>query len=69
MASKKLSQGEQVPVKLVPEPGNQYDAKAISFVCTIDGKWCRIGYIVGEALDHVHAALEERKVIWHGLNI
>ena len=63
MASKKLYQGEQVPVKLVPEPDNQYDAKAIRFVCTINGKCCRIGYIVREPLDHVHAAFEGKKIL------
>ena len=37
-----------------PEPNNQYDSKAIAFVCNIDEKWQRIGYIVRKSLDHVH---------------
>ena len=33
-----LEQGEQVPVKIVPEPDNQYDSKAITFQCKLDTK-------------------------------
>ena len=57
-----LGSGE-VPVKIVPEPDNQYDSKAIAFQCKVDGKWHRIGYIVREALDNVHRALMQKKII------
>ena len=53
-----LEQGEQVPVKVIPEPDNQYDSKAITFQCKVDSKWHKIGYIVREALDDVHRANE-----------
>ena len=58
-----LLQNEEVPVKITPEPTNQYDAKAICFKCFVDGEWHRIGYVVREALDHVHDALSEKKII------
>lgn len=47
---------KKVPVKLDPEPNNPYDAKAIAFICFVDGKWQRIGYMVREVLDDVHCA-------------
>lgn len=61
--SQLLQKDEQVPVNIFPEPTNQYDAKAICFKCQIDGEWKRIGYIVHEILDHVHAALLEKKIV------
>ena len=45
--------GESVQVKLVPEPDNPYDSKAISFQCKVDSKWCLIGYAVSGGLGHV----------------
>ena len=62
--SQLLGQGEHVPVKILPEPENQYDCKAITFMCEVDGGWHRIGYIVREALDHVHKALTQKKIIF-----
>ena len=58
-----MEQGQEVPVKIVPEPDNQYDSKAIMFQCKLDNKWHKIGYIVREALDDVHRALEQKKII------
>lgn len=49
--------------ELVPEPHNPYDKKAIAFVCSIDRKQHRIGYVVRECLDSVHDALCNGKVI------
>ena len=54
-----MHQGTSVPVKLVPEPDNKYDSKAIAFHCELDGKWYLIGYIVREALDAVHKAIKK----------
>ena len=45
-----------VETKVAPEPNNVYDAKAIAFVCKVDGNWVRIGYVVKECLPHVHKA-------------
>ena len=53
----------KVPVKIVPEPDNQYDSKAIAFMCELDGKWEKIRYIVREALDDVHQALIEKRIV------
>lgn len=38
-ASKLLRDQVEVPTKLQPEPTNQYDARAIAFMCCIDKKW------------------------------
>lgn len=59
-----IQQGENVAVKLVPEPDNLYDSKAIAFHCKVDGSWCLIGYVVREVLDTVHQAIKEKKIIY-----
>lgn len=67
-----INKGEVVPVRMIKEPDNQYDSKAIAFQCLLDNKWIRIGYIVKEALDHVHKALDDNKssmFVLIGLNI
>ena len=59
-----LKEKNDVPVGIFPEPNNQYDSKAICFKCQIDsGEWKRIGYIVREALDHVHEAISGGKIL------
>ena len=62
--------GEFVSCKLEPEPENEYDAKAIAIKCQVglDGTWCTIGYIVREALNEVHEALESNAIISISLN-
>ena len=52
-----------VPVKLVPEPLNPHDAGAIAFVCELNGKSHTIGYVVGEVLEEVHAAIDRSKIL------
>ncbi len=49
-ASELLSQGKEEPVEIKPEPDNPRDAKAFCFVCKVNDKWCRIGYVVSEAV-------------------
>jgi len=39
------------------------DVRAIAIMCNINHTWERIGYIVKEALDDVHAAIEEKKIL------
>ena len=56
-----MGRGKLVSVKLHCEPDNQCEANTISFTCNIEGKWCQIGYIVQEALDHVHTALANKR--------
>ena len=60
--SQLLKQGD-VPVQLVPEPKNPVDAKAIAFHCEINNEWLRIGYVVKEALDSVHMAIKQKKIV------
>jgi len=55
-ARDKLRIGENVPVYLVHEPRNPRDTRALAFVCEIGGKTQRIGYIIRELLEGVHAA-------------
>lgn len=50
---------EDIKVTLSPEPANAFNSKAIAFVCLLDGKWQRIGYVVDEILDEVHDALNK----------
>ena len=57
-----IKDGKEVSVRIVPEPDNHYDSKAIALQCNVDSKWQRIGYIVREALDCVHQALSSRKI-------
>ena len=59
--SEQLHNGNVVPVKIFPEPSNQYD-KAIAFKCWMNDDWHRIGYIVREALDTVHDALNNNLI-------
>ena len=49
-------------VRLKLEPENPKDSKAICFECFMDGKWHRIGYVVREALDSVHSALNQSQI-------
>lgn len=52
-----LTTGVDIPVRVIPEPSNAYDAKAICFQCNLHGKWERIGYVVREALESMHTAI------------
>lgn len=54
---------QQVEVKLLPEPGNPYDSKAIAFVAVVNSKDRRIGYAVREVLDDLHLAICEKKIL------
>ena len=58
----KVRSGETVPVELQPEPDNPYDADAIAFVCKLDDRKVRVGYVVREVLSHVHTAIKEGKI-------
>lgn len=52
-----------VPCRITKEPGNPIDSRAIAFECNIDGKWQIIGYVVKEALEEVHQAIEAKKIL------
>lgn len=53
-----------VPVELFPERDNPYDSRAIAFKCYVDNSWTRIGYVVREALDSVHAAIAAKRIVY-----
>lgn len=59
-----LRNNEDVPVRLTPEPNNPYDSQAIAFECQLkDKKWRRIGYVVREALEEMHRALNNGDIL------
>ena len=62
--AEKLDRGEEVKVKIAPEPTNPYDSNAIAFLCFVDQKMTRIGYIVREALPYVHHAIKENQIFY-----
>ncbi len=51
---------KEVQVQLKPEKDNPRNARALAFICKIDDEWQRIGYVVEEALDAVHTALDKK---------
>jgi len=59
----RLQSGEKVPVRLLPEPENPYDSKAIAFQCFhLDG-WRRIGYVVAELCEEVLSAINSGDIL------
>ena len=52
-----MQQGKEVPVKMVPEPNNPFDSRAMSFQCELDKKWYIIGYVIKELCGSVHHAI------------
>ena len=64
-ASNKLDKGEPVEVRLRKEPDNPKDSRAIAFDCKMDQetKWEKIGYVVQEALDGVHDAIQGSTIV------
>ena len=61
-ANELLRTKKDVRVGLFPEPTNPVDPKAIAIKCQLGNNWHRIGYIVREALDEVHAALQQNAI-------
>lgn len=60
-AAQKLKRRENVLVRLRREPTNSKDSRAIAFDCSLGNEcWVRIGYVVKEALDAVHHAIEQK---------
>ena len=55
---------QQVEVKLLPEPSNPFNSKAIAFVAVVNNKDHRIGYAVHEVLDDLYLAIHERFLKW-----
>ena len=62
-ASATWNDGCAVRVRLTPEPTNPKNSKAIAFECLVDDRRERIGYVVREVYDSVHAALTESKIV------
>ena len=55
--------GENISVKLSPEPDNLFDSRAICFEANVDGIWKRIGYVFSEIVEEVHSAIENNSVV------
>ena len=62
-AKKELSLNLPVPVRLMPEPNNPMDNKAIAFECCMQGKWMRVGYVIRELTEEVHEALSKNEIV------
>ena len=62
-ARDRMLSGYTVPVRMRPEPTNIVDSRAIVFECELDGKWNKIGYVVSDILDEVHAAISLNLII------
>ena len=58
-----LQAGTTVPVKVVPEPNNPFDSRALAFQCLVDNKWQVIGYLIKELCDIVHEALANNSIV------
>ena len=58
-----MASGGTVPVRMRFEPTNPVDSRAIMFECEIENKWRKIGYVVNEILDPVHAAITSGAII------
>ena len=63
--SKRIHNEQPVSIRILPEPNNPKDARAIRFECSLNEgqEWNPIGYVVQEALDSVHLALERKEMI------
>lgn len=62
-SANKLKKSEPVEVRLRREPTNPKDARAIAFDCKHNDSWEVIGYVVRDALDSMHHAIENRHII------
>lgn len=60
--SEKLRLHQHVSVDIFPEPDNPFDSRAIAFKALIDHHWYTVGYVVREAVEHVHGMLESNKI-------
>ena len=45
------------------EPTNPKDSRAVAFDCKVDKYWELIGYVVKEAVESVHHALDSNLVV------
>lgn len=62
-SAQKLKKGEYVELRLRKEPSNPKDSRAIAFDCKHNNKWELIGYVVREALEDVHHAIENNLIV------
>ena len=58
-----LQAGTIVPIKVVPEPNNPFDSRALAFQCLLDNTWQVVGYLIKELCDIVHEALTNDSIV------
>ena len=63
LVKQKMNSGQTVPVRLMKEPNNPKDSRAIAFECKPGDNYVRIGYVLREALDAVHNAIDQNKIL------
>ena len=62
-AAEEFKEGGNIEVRVRKEPTNPKDARAIAFDCKLGHDWKIIGYVVKEALDGVHDAIQTDSII------
>lgn len=53
----------EVKVRILPEPNNPVDAKAIAFQVLTENKWERVGYAVTDVLDALHQEILTKSIV------
>jgi hypothetical protein len=62
-AEEMMRKGENVSIKLRPEPQNQYDRDAIGIDIDYGCGWFHIGYIVRELTKYLHPLMKTNNII------
>lgn len=55
--------GDTIAVKIIAEPDNLFDSRAVSFKASVDGEWKTIGYVVREIVEEIHSAIDSDSII------
>ena len=58
----KRKKGDKINVRIIPEPHNCFDFRAIAVEAETDSKWKRIGYLVSDVLEFAHEVLATDKL-------
>ena len=62
-ARDRLADRYTVPVRMRQEPTNIMDSRAVVFERELNGKWNKVGYVVSDILEEVHAAINANKIL------
>ena len=62
-SARRLKKGEPLEIRLRVESNNPKDSRAIAFDCKLESDWKLVGYVVHEALDGVHYAIDKGLIV------